>query len=95
MSVITLLDFSFSSLNKFNNRMIEYSKARWSGPFLTAAGMGSISAFVATPCVTPPLAAALAFILQTNSMTLGFVTLFFLGLGMGAPLMIVVVLLIF
>ncbi|MEC8147217.1 MAG: protein-disulfide reductase DsbD [Pseudomonadota bacterium] len=89
MSVITLLDFSFSSLNKFNNRMIEYSKARWSGPFLTAAGMGSISAFVATPCVTPPLAAALAFILQTNSMTLGFVTLFFLGLGMGAPLMIV------
>ena len=39
--------------------------------------MGSVSAFIATPCVTSPPAAALGYILQANSIILGFTTLFF------------------
>ena len=88
MAIVTVCNFSFSFINKVNSRFIELSNARSSGPLATAVIMGSVSAFIATPCVTPPLAAALGFILQTNSVILGFISLFFLGLGMGAPLIV-------
>ncbi len=88
MAVMTYIDFRLPVFAKFNNRVIQLSSAKLSGPIVTSASMGSLSAFVATPCVTPPLAAALAFILQTKSTSIGFVTLFFLGLGMGAPMLL-------
>lgn len=88
MAMVTVSNYGFSFISKINSRFINLSSARSSGPLATAAIMGSVSAFIATPCVTPPLAAALGFILQANSITLGFITLFFLGLGMGAPLIV-------
>lgn len=88
MAILTAFNFSFSFINKLNSRFIELSKVKSFGPLATASIMGSVSAFIATPCVTPPLAAALGYILQANSIILGFTTLFFLGLGMGAPLIV-------
>ncbi|OUU75306.1 MAG: hypothetical protein CBC29_03150 [Methylococcaceae bacterium TMED69] len=88
MAMATVSNFSFSLITKINSKFIELSKAKSFGPFFTASIMGSVSAFIATPCVTPPLAAALGFILQTKSILLGFLALFFLGLGMGAPLIL-------
>ena len=88
MAILTAFNFSFSIINKLNSRFIELSKVKSFGPLATASIMGSVSAFIATPCVTPPLAAALGYILQANSIILGFTTLFFLGLGMGAPLIV-------
>ena len=86
MAILTVSNFSFSLINKINSKFIEFSRTKSFGPIFTASIMGSVSAFIATPCVTPPLAAALGFILQTKSISLGFLTLFFLGLGMGAPM---------
>ena len=88
MAILTAFNFSFSFINKINSRFIELSNVKSFGPLATASIMGSVSAFIATPCVTPPLAAALGYILQANSIILGFTTLFFLGLGMGAPLIV-------
>ena len=88
MAIVTVSNFSFSLTTKINSKFIELSRAKSFGPLVTASIMGSVSAFIATPCVTPPLAAALGFILQANSISLGFLALFFLGLGMGAPLIL-------
>lgn len=53
-----------------------------------SATMGVVSALVVGPCVTPALIGALLFIAQTRDALLGGLALFFLGLGMGAPLIL-------
>ncbi|MDP4002707.1 protein-disulfide reductase DsbD [Methylobacterium sp. NEAU K] len=54
-----------------------------------AALLGFSSALVVGPCVTPPLAAALLYVGQTGDILRGALALFALGLGMGAPLVVV------
>ncbi|MGH1571094.1 protein-disulfide reductase DsbD [Methylobacterium sp. P31] len=54
-----------------------------------AALLGFSSALVMGPCVTPPLAAALLYVGQTGDILRGALALFALGLGMGAPLVLV------
>jgi thiol:disulfide interchange protein DsbD len=53
-----------------------------------SAVMGALSALIVGPCVAPPLAAALLYITQTGDAVLGGAALFALGIGMGAPLLI-------
>ncbi|HWR77470.1 MAG TPA: protein-disulfide reductase DsbD [Thiobacillus sp.] len=59
------------------------------GNFVGVFVMGALSAVIVGPCVAPPLAAALVFIAQTGSTTLGGIALFVLALGMGVPLLLV------
>ncbi len=54
-----------------------------------AAIMGLLSALIVGPCVAPPLAGALLYIGQTGDALLGGLALFTMGLGMGAPLLLV------
>ncbi|HAF44249.1 MAG TPA: thiol:disulfide interchange protein, partial [Gallionellaceae bacterium] len=56
-----------------------------SGVFL----MGALSAVIMGPCVAAPLAGALLYISQTHDAVLGGTALFFLALGMGAPLLLI------
>ena len=51
--------------------------------------MGVLSAIIVGPCVAPPLAGALIYISQTGDAILGGAALFALGLGMGAPLLVI------
>jgi thiol:disulfide interchange protein DsbD len=51
--------------------------------------MGAVSALIASPCVTAPLAGALLYIATTGDAVLGGLALFTLALGMGVPLIIV------
>jgi thiol:disulfide interchange protein DsbD len=50
---------------------------------------GCLSTLILSPCVTAPLIGALAYIAQTGNIILGTASLFFLGLGMGLPLLLV------
>ncbi|KAA0121861.1 protein-disulfide reductase DsbD [Methylobacterium sp. P1-11] len=59
------------------------------GSVAGAALLGFSSALVVGPCVTPPLAAALLYVAQTGNVLRGALALFALGLGMGAPLVLV------
>lgn len=59
------------------------------GSVAGAALLGFSSALVVGPCVTPPLAAALLYVAQTGDVLRGALALFALGLGMGAPLVLV------
>jgi thiol:disulfide interchange protein DsbD len=74
------------SLQNFANKKSEGSKG--TGLFGVAI-MGALSALIVGPCVAPPLAAALIFIGQTGDLLLGGLALFLLGLGMGAPLLLI------
>jgi len=60
-----------------------------SGSVPQLALMGAISALIVGPCVAAPLAGALVYIAQTHDAWLGGLALFMLGLGMGAPLILV------
>ncbi|MDQ0504461.1 protein-disulfide reductase DsbD [Xanthobacter agilis] len=59
------------------------------GSLSGAAALGFASALVVGPCVTPPLAAAMLYAAQTGDAARGGAALFMLGLGMGAPLILV------
>ncbi|RUM66135.1 MAG: thiol:disulfide interchange protein [Sulfurospirillum sp.] len=74
------------SLQNFANKKSEQSKGNG---FFGVALMGALSALIVGPCVAPPLAAALIFIGQTGDILLGGLALFLLGLGMGAPLLLI------
>jgi thiol:disulfide interchange protein DsbD len=59
------------------------------GSLWGAAIMGSLSSLIVGPCVAAPLAAALIYIGQTGDAVLGGTALFAMGMGMGAPLLLV------
>jgi thiol:disulfide interchange protein DsbD len=61
------------------------------GNVMGAFVLGGISTLVASPCITAPLAAVLAFIAQTGSMSLGAGLLFVMALGMGLPLLFIAI----
>ncbi|MGC3872279.1 protein-disulfide reductase DsbD [Halomonas sp. GXIMD04776] len=54
-----------------------------------AAAMGMLSAILVGPCMTAPLAGALLYIADSGDALLGGTALLALGLGMGAPLLLV------
>ena len=56
------------------------------GGTLQLAAWGALSALVLSPCISPPLVAALLYISNTGDVALGGIALFMLGLGMGTPL---------
>ncbi|MDP2169023.1 MAG: protein-disulfide reductase DsbD [Rhodocyclaceae bacterium] len=59
------------------------------GSLPAIALMGALSALIVGPCVAAPLAGALLYIAQTKDAILGGAALFALGLGMGAPLLLI------
>ncbi|ALS63090.1 protein-disulfide reductase DsbD [Pandoraea norimbergensis] len=69
-------------------RIDDAARKQKSGQWVGAAMMGILSGLIVSPCVTAPLAAALAFIAKTGDAVFGGATLFALSLGMGLPLVI-------
>ncbi len=71
------------------SRFTEASNRIKGGHFASVFLMGVISALIVGPCVAAPLAGALLYISQTGDVVLGAISLFFLALGMGVPLLLV------
>jgi thiol:disulfide interchange protein DsbD len=70
-------------------RVSELSNRQQGGSFGGVALMGILSALIVTTCVGPVLVAALVVIGQTGDVLRGASALFAMGLGMGAPLLVV------
>jgi len=88
---LALSMFGFFSLQvpTFIQRRVEASSRRQTGGSLVGvAVMGVLSALIVGPCVAPPLAAALLYLSHQGSPLVGGTALFALGLGMGAPLLV-------
>ncbi|QQX84143.1 protein-disulfide reductase DsbD [Cupriavidus necator] len=74
---------------RWQTRLTESSNRRQGGQVAGAAAMGAISALIVGPCVTAPLAGALAYIAQSRDALIGGAALFAMALGMGVPLVLV------
>lgn len=70
-------------------RLTSASNQQKSGTYVGCFIMGALSALVVTACVAPALIAALSVISQTGQIARGAAALYFTGLGMGVPLLLV------
>lgn len=70
-------------------KLANLSRSQSSGHYLSAAIMGGLSTLILSPCVTAPLIGALSYIAHSGNAFLGSMALFFLGLGMGTPLLLI------
>lgn len=70
------------------SRLSSVSHHQQGGSLWGAALMGAISGLVVSPCVTPILAGALIYVAGTGDVLTGALSLFFLAMGMGVPLII-------
>lgn len=68
------------------DRLDRVSNQQKGGNLTGAAVMGFLSALLASPCMTAPLAGALIYIADSGNASFGGLALLALGLGMGAPL---------
>ncbi len=90
--LLSLSMFGFYDLqmpNFIQSRLTEYSNKQEGGTLVGVAIMGLLSALIVGPCITAPLVGALIFISQTQDMIIGGLALFALGMGMGAPLLLI------
>lgn len=90
--VLSLSMFGFYELqlpSAIQNRLNDLSNKQKGGTLVGVAAMGALSALVVSPCVSAPLAGALIYIGNTGDGVLGGISLMALGLGMGAPLLVI------
>lgn len=71
------------------NKLTALSNQQSSGKVIGAFVMGVLSSFILSPCITPALIGALAYIMQSGNVLLGGSSLFSMGLGMGVPLIVI------
>ncbi|MDF1764096.1 MAG: protein-disulfide reductase DsbD [Oleibacter sp.] len=70
------------------NRLNAISQAQRGGQALSVFIIGALSALIVSPCVSAPLAGALAYLSTTGDAYLGGAALLALGFGMGTPLIV-------
>jgi len=70
------------------NRLNDINQKQKGGNLIGVFLMGVLSALVVSPCVSAPLAGALVYLSTTGDAWLGGSALLALGLGMGAPLIV-------
>lgn len=91
-AILSLSMFGFYELQmpaSIQNRLNSLSNKQKGGSLMSAGVMGVLSALIIGPCVTAPLVGALIYIGQTGNVVLGGFALFALGMGMGAPLLVI------
>jgi len=64
-------------------------KSRNNNGFIGVFLMGFLAALIASPCVAAPIAGALLYIANSGNIALGGIALFFMGFGMGLPLLVI------
>lgn len=90
--LLALAMFDFYDLRlpqSLQSKIATKSREQNTGAYFGAAMMGALSILILSPCVTAPLVGALSYIAQTSNMAIGGTALFFLGLGMGTPLILI------
>lgn len=81
--------FEIKLPHALGNRLEKVANHTRGGSLLGAAVLGVLSSLLVSPCVSAPLAGALLYISASGDAVGGALKLFALGLGMGAPLLLV------
>ncbi len=90
--VLSLSMFGFYELQmpvRLQEKLTKWSNKQGGGQVSGVAAMGFISTLIVGPCITAPLAGALIYIAKTGDAVIGGAALFALGMGMGAPLLLI------
>lgn len=90
--LLALSMFGFYELRlplTWQSKLAGLSRSQSGGHYLGASIMGVLSTLILSPCVTAPLIGALGYIAHNGNIFFGSLTLFFLGLGMGTPLLLI------
>jgi thiol:disulfide interchange protein DsbD len=90
--LLALSMFEFYDLrlpSAWQTKLSKLSHSKAGGYYLGAAIMGCLSTLILSPCVTAPLIGALGYIANTGDVARGSLALFFMGLGMGTPLLLI------
>ncbi|VEG92440.1 protein-disulfide reductase DsbD [Legionella spiritensis] len=90
--LLSLSMFGFFELRlpvSWQAKLASVSRHQANGHYIGAALMGCLSTLILSPCVTAPLIGALGYIAHSGNVALGVLALFFLGLGMGVPLLLI------
>lgn len=90
--LLSLSMFGFYELqlpSALQSRLTDTSNRLSGGRISGVIAMGALSAIIMSPCVAAPMAGALLYISKTHDALLGGTALFFLALGMGAPLLLI------
>jgi len=74
---------------RWQHHLTTSSNRQQGGQVAGAVVMGALSALIVGPCVTAPLAGALAYIARTGDALTGGGALFAMAIGMGVPLVLV------
>jgi thiol:disulfide interchange protein DsbD len=87
---LAMLDaYELSIPRVIQQKLNDWSNLQEGGRYLGVAIMGMLSSLIVSPCVSAPLVGVLGFITKTGNYTLGAIGLFFMGFGMGVPLLII------
>ncbi len=94
LSVVTLLAYLAGSMiglyEMYTPRILQSSnQSTKSGSFISIFLFGAASGTVASPCLSPGLILLLTMVTAVGSVPLGFILLFFFGIGLGIPLLII------
>ena len=81
--------FELKLPQSISNRLDRVANRTQGGSLWGAAVLGVVSSLLVSPCVSAPLAGALLYISASGDALGGGLKLFALGLGMGAPLLLV------
>lgn len=73
----------------WHNHIHKLHQKQKTGNYIGVAIMGALSTLIVSPCVSAPLVGVLAYIGKTGNALFGAAALLALGLGMGAPLLII------
>jgi len=90
--LLALSLFGFYELKlpaSWQQKVRHLSDKQHAGHYFSVALMGALSSLIVSPCVSAPLVGALAYIGNTGNALFGGAALFFMGLGMGTPLLII------
>ena len=90
--LLALSMFGFYDLRlpvSWQAKLASVTRSHSGGHYLGTALMGCLSTLILSPCVTAPLIGALGYIAQSGNVALGSISLFFLSLGMGTPLLLI------
>ncbi|MES2216951.1 MAG: protein-disulfide reductase DsbD [Pseudomonadota bacterium] len=89
LAVCMLDDYELTLPKIIQNKINKWSNLQTGGTYLGVMIMGILSILIVSPCVSAPLLGVLSFITKTGDLLLGAVGLFFMGIGMGVPLLII------
>ncbi|MGD9843594.1 MAG: protein-disulfide reductase DsbD, partial [Steroidobacteraceae bacterium] len=81
--------FTLQLPSALQTKLTDVSNKQQGGTYIGTFIMGALSALIVTACVAPAMIAALSVISQTGLIGRGAAALYFMGLGMGVPLLLV------